>query len=243
MKKVLRLLLVIGLILSLATPVLATDSTADELLGQEQLCPGDTLYPLKQLGESVRLAIAFSRQARVNLLCQFSERRLNEFNTMLTREQVTEAQFAEVLEAWEHLINRLKDEDETEYWEQHGISGEKLDRLIEKAEKLQALLNKLCDQQLQLATRLEERLRNRPQDLDEKLGNALDRACQRYEQLQIRIQARIQVMQEEGNSHGLAAMQRLTTRLEERLQGLGNKPDNSDKSNNGQQGGGGKGGK
>ena len=128
------------LVIAMAAVLLGAGGTAAVYAARDSL-PGETLYPLKTLGEDVRLALASSPQTELNLNLQFAERRMTEISALLDEDEELAAQ--SILRLQNHLQNAMQ--------ASQLVSGEQsmpaLQRLRDALQYQQRLM-----QQLQLNT-------------------------------------------------------------------------------------------
>lgn len=228
MRKLVSIMLVLGMVFCMAMPTLAWDEDLAEVeMKEEKVLPGDFLYPLKRLGETIRLAVSLSEQTRARLLSEYAERRLDELNTLAERGQVADEVISDLLANFDNLIDRLGQIDRATCVEQYGISAEKLDKIMQKAEDKQALVQRLAEKHLELASKLEEKLDNLPEQAEARLQKALENAQMRFERIQERIrdriQTRLQEMDGEGNGEGLRAMEQLQEKFQNKMETIQNK--------------------
>ncbi|HEV8534684.1 MAG TPA: DUF5667 domain-containing protein [Candidatus Limnocylindria bacterium] len=89
----------------------ATSASASSL-------PGDPLYVVKRAGEDVRLALTFDDFARMQLLSEFVDRRLEELAEIAhqrpTSAPTATAQYAEAVERFADAVDRLRDAESDE---------------------------------------------------------------------------------------------------------------------------------
>ena len=147
----------VGVLLAL---VILVGSSASVYASQSSL-PGDSLYPLKSISEEIRLSLIRSPEARLKITLDYTDRRVNEITTLLSRGQIisdqTSQRFQGELDRALLLAAELSDEQMQNALGQVRRSAEKQGLTLDE------LLNKLPEQAepaiLMLQQRIQEQVR------------------------------------------------------------------------------------